>query len=114
MKYFSAIAQTFTLTGFSVLSLFAISPVQAASFSGLGGFYSPSGVSADGSVIVGTRHTDNGYTNEAFRWTQSSGIVGLGFLANDHHGSIATDVSADGSVVVGGGYTRLVRKLNFC
>jgi len=104
MKKFSAIAQTFALTSFSALSLFAVAPVQAASFAGLGGFYSPSGVSADGSVIVGT--ISNGYANEAFRWTQSSGVVGLGFLADDHRGSIATDVSADGSVVVGGSYIR--------
>jgi probable HAF family extracellular repeat protein len=99
MKQFSAIAQTFILTSFSALSLLAISPVEAASFAGLGAIYSPSGISADGSVIVGTTG------NEAFRWTQSSGAVGLGFLADDHHGSIATDVSADGSVIVGGSYT---------
>ena len=105
MKTISAITQTFILTGFSVLSLFAISPAQAASFAGLGGFYYPSGVSADGSVIVGlTLHgyPDNRYRNEASRWTQSSGAVGLGFLSdNIDLGSIATDVSADGSVVVG-------------
>ena len=109
MKKISAIAQILTLTSFSVLSLFAISPVQAASFAGIvsadigGFFFNPSGVSADGSVIVGlVIRPVNNYRNEASRWTQSSGAVGLGFLSdNVDLGSIATDVSADGSVVVG-------------
>jgi probable HAF family extracellular repeat protein len=99
MKKISAIAQTFIFTSFSALSLLAIAPVQAASFAGLGGPYSPSGVSADGSVIVGYYHS--AYVTEAFRWTQETGMVGLGFLAEDDQYSQATDVSADGSVVVG-------------
>jgi probable HAF family extracellular repeat protein len=104
MKQFSAIAQTFILTSFSVLSLFVVAPVQAASFRGLGflgdGHYSSaSGVSADGSVVVGQSGSNNGY--EAFRWTQLSGMVGLGFLGRGNFLSGANDVSADGSVVVG-------------
>jgi len=60
-----------------------------------------SGVSADGSVVVG--NSSNGVTIEAFRWTQNNGMVGLGFLTLDRPFpySTAVDVSADGSVVVG-------------
>ena len=36
------------------------------------------GVSADGSVVVGTSVSASGF--EAFRWTQAGGMVGLGFL----------------------------------
>jgi probable HAF family extracellular repeat protein len=56
------------------------------------------GVSADGSVIVGQGNSDAGA--EAFRWTQSAGMVGLGILLGFDF-SRAQDVSADGSVVVG-------------
>jgi probable HAF family extracellular repeat protein len=52
------------------------------------------GVSVDGSVVVG----DSG--QQAFRWTQSGGIAGLGFLSGQTSSS-AVDVSANGSVVVG-------------
>ena len=109
MKQFPAIAQTFILTSFSALSLFA-APVQAASFRGLG-FLDPSkpsvysyatGVSADGSVVVGTSRSSNGY-DEAFRWTQVGGMFGLGFIAGNNLYSYASSVSADGSVVVGQG-----------
>jgi probable HAF family extracellular repeat protein len=51
-----------------------------------------SAVSADGSVIVGTNSSD-----EAFRWTEATGMVGLGGGPS----SSASDISADGSVVVG-------------
>jgi probable HAF family extracellular repeat protein len=60
-------------------------PAQAASFQGLGdlsggSFYSyANGVSADGSVVVGRGSSANG--NEAFRWTQGTGMVGLGDLS---------------------------------
>jgi probable HAF family extracellular repeat protein len=107
MKQLPAIAQTFILTGFSLsaLSLFAISPAQAAYFSGLGWLSnasssSASGISADGSVVVGSsKNATNGY-DEAFRWTQETGMVGLGFLP-DNGDSSATSVSADGAVIVG-------------
>lgn len=60
--------------------------------------------SRDGSVIVGYGGNST-YTNEAFVWTQSGGMVGLGVLPADvgttYAKSRATDVSADGNVVVG-------------
>jgi uncharacterized membrane protein len=73
---------------------------------------SAAAVSADGSVVVGTAAyrtitqaelpygfiAPNLY--QAFRWTQASGMVGLGFPAGMNDGR-AVAVSADGSVVVG-------------
>ena len=55
------------------------------------------GVSFDGEVIVGQ---NNG---EAFRWTQSTGIVGLGDIPGAQFYSSANAVSSDGSIVVGYG-----------
>lgn len=71
--------------------------------------HSPSSVafatSADGSVVVGASTSDTGGPpgNEAFRWTENEGMVGLGFILDMTYGapSTATAVSADGSVVVG-------------
>ena len=69
-----------------------------------GGFESRAfGVNDDGTVVVGEGHsTTSGVNTEAFRWTQSAGIAGLG-ARNDALAffSQARDASADGSVVVG-------------
>lgn len=56
-------------------------------------------VSNDGRVVVGQAHSAEGL--EAFRWTNQTGIVGLGDDPNGAFGSTASGVSADGSVVVG-------------
>ena len=60
-----------------------------------------SGISADGSVVVGGN--DDNYTSgyQAFRWTISGGMVGLGDLPGGGVFSFATAVSADGHVLVG-------------
>lgn len=58
------------------------------------------GVSADGSVIVG-RGINADDNSEAFRWTTSGGMEGLGYLAGGDSWSLATDASANGSVIVG-------------
>ncbi len=67
------------------------------------------GVSADGSVIVGYSQLLVGEplnsAGQAFRWTAGGGMVPLGFLPGDEH-SLANDVSADGSTVVGGSGVR--------
>jgi len=60
-------------------------------------------VSSDGSVIVGWSHKDNALRGEAFRWTEESGMVGLGVLPSTGFKSFAKGVSADGSVIAGGG-----------
>ena len=56
------------------------------------------GVSADGSVIVGS---SSGTGTQAFRWTQETGMIGLGTLPDGSRNSSARGVSADGSVIVG-------------
>jgi len=53
-------------------------------------------VNADGSVFVGTLSS-----GQAFRWSASTEAWNLGALGEDRQ-SIATDVSNDGTVVVGG------------
>src|ERR1017187_10071145 len=61
--------------------------------------YNTTGVSGDGSVVVGTSGYDTsgyGYFLRAFPWTAGSGMVSLG-----GYGSSASGVSADGSVIVG-------------
>ncbi|MEA5509734.1 PEP-CTERM sorting domain-containing protein [Crocosphaera sp. UHCC 0190] len=55
--------------------------------------------SQDGSVIVGRSNSVNGL--EAFRWTQETGMVGLGDLPGGDFYSIAFGTSNDGSVVIG-------------
>jgi probable HAF family extracellular repeat protein len=59
-----------------------------------------SGVSADGSVVVGSAYNAAGQLR-AFRWTAARGMQDLGTLGGS--GSAATGISADGSVVVGVG-----------
>ena len=65
------------------------------------------GVSADGSVVVGItgdlQQPDANRIEEAFRWTESTGMVGLGDLPGGESKSGAINVSSDGSVVVGSG-----------
>jgi len=73
-----------------------------------GGFSgSANGVSADGLVIVGqSRSAFSEDDGEAFRWTESGGMIGLGDLDNGTDAeSYAADVSADGSIIVGGSHT---------
>lgn len=59
----------------------------------------PRRVSADGSVVIGWGSSKNG--REAFRWTEGEGMVGLGDLPGPIFDSLAMDISADGSVIVG-------------
>ncbi|MFO0974717.1 MAG: PEP-CTERM sorting domain-containing protein [Phycisphaerae bacterium] len=63
------------------------------------------GVSADGSVIVGSSSSNaSGRTNrEAFMWTQALGMVGIGDLTGGNFWSEATSVSSNGQVIVGEG-----------
>lgn len=49
----------------------------------------------DGSVVVGTLSNGTGSTPQAFRWTQSGGMQGLGV------GTQAAAISGDGTTVVG-------------
>jgi probable HAF family extracellular repeat protein len=78
---------------YGVIETEAFHWTQADGMIGLGGYgssYSEAyGVSADGSVIVGS------FGSEPFRWTQSDGMISLG------SGGSAYGVSADGSIIVG-------------
>jgi uncharacterized membrane protein len=71
----------------------------------------PTHVSDDGSVIVGFTITpqypsysddcsSEGYAQEAFRWTQATGSVGLGFLPGRTH-SVPAGITPDGAVIAG-------------
>ena len=65
--------------------------------------------SADGSVVVGQGWTQGNQSSlnyeQAFRWTASTGMVGLGELPGGIFYSEADGVSPDGSIVVGGSGT---------
>src|SRR5262249_43366775 len=60
---------------------------------------SATGVSADGTVVVGAALMEP-IPAQAFRWTAASGMVGLRFLPGDTR-SFANGVNANGTVVVG-------------
>jgi probable HAF family extracellular repeat protein len=61
----------------------------------------PENLSYDGSVLVGVR-SDAQLRGKATLWSQSTGFVDLGFLLDATWStSVARDVSADGSVVIG-------------
>ncbi len=60
------------------------------------------GVSADGSTVVGRGTSESG--DEAFRWTQEAGMIGLGDFPGGAFSSTAEAASGDGSVVVGRGW----------
>ncbi len=63
-----------------------------------GTFSDATGISSDGSTIVGFADIPAGY--RSFVWTSGGGMVNLGTLAGGSYSS-ARDVSADGSVVIG-------------
>jgi probable HAF family extracellular repeat protein len=64
-------------------------------------------VSAEGSVVVGDGNNGLlfGNISRAWRWTAAGGTADLGFLPGGPNHAGAHAVSADGSVVVGTGYT---------
>ncbi len=75
---------------------------EADGLDGIGGGFSSDayGLSADGSVAVGTSYS--GIDSTAYRWTSQTGIVPLGNLGgNANSQEIANAVSADGTIIVG-------------
>lgn len=58
-----------------------------------------SGISEDGSVVIGSSRTSDGYIH-AFRWTATTGLQDLGVLASGFN-SQAFGVSADGNIIIG-------------
>lgn len=63
-----------------------------------GSFSDGFGVSAEGSVVVGTSDSAGGF--RAFRWTAAEGMTSLGVLPG-HESSEGRGISADGSTIVG-------------
>ena len=62
------------------------------------------GVSDDGSVIVGTGCSEIGL--EAFMWTEAGGMVGLDGGLDDFKFNSADDVTNDGSLIVGNSFSQ--------
>jgi probable HAF family extracellular repeat protein len=62
-----------------------------------------SGVSGDGSIVVGTneRGSMSSVDGQAFRWTPQTGVVGLGYLRTQGTYSEALAISRDGTTIVG-------------
>lgn len=58
------------------------------------------GVSGDGRVVTGMSINNSGIV-EAFRWTPTLGMVGIGNLGNGNLTSLGIDVSYDGTTIVG-------------
>ncbi|MGD8454727.1 MAG: hypothetical protein PVJ57_23170 [Phycisphaerae bacterium] len=73
------------------------------------------GVSLDGLVVVGGARYDDDYSLQAYRWTATDSMIGLGFLTPENASprSGASAVSADGSVVVGWSNTNAVARKPF-
>lgn len=95
-------AQKHSLLTLAVLAALFPAAARAADLGTLGGGTgaSATGVSADGSVVVGTADDGSaGNAGRAFRWTQADGMISLGTLSGGY--SLAWGVSADGTVVVG-------------
>jgi uncharacterized membrane protein len=73
----------------------------------IGAFVFPSAVSDDGSVIVGSMRSSLNANSDAFRWTQETGaqplprIAGFPPVTAAFAWGVASDVSANGNVVVG-------------
>lgn len=92
-----------------VITMTTVQPATASSFVPLGElpgarFSAAFGVSGDGSTVVGVSEVENRSfinQNEAFRWTLSTGLQSTGDLPGNGVAYRATDVSADGSIVVG-------------
>lgn len=69
---------------------------------------SANAISPDGQIIVGSLATANGF--EAFRWTQSGGMLVLGDLPGGDVNATATALTPDGSIIVGTATTAVGRE----
>jgi probable HAF family extracellular repeat protein len=90
---------------FAFVLLAVANSARGAKFVPLGGTsFDPYGLSANGSVVVGSRFLPSVGTESA-RWTSSGGVVGLGDLPSGITSSLGFGVSSDGNTVVGYGNT---------
>jgi uncharacterized membrane protein len=79
--------------------------MRALNFPSGANYGEATGISADGTTVVGLSAyidptTGEGTGYQAFRWTESTGTVGLGTIPGSNF-SMAYGTSADGSIVVG-------------
>jgi probable HAF family extracellular repeat protein len=94
-----------------IISLFSLNLSADAGFMGLGNLSisDPSGqtygMSEDGSVVVGSSYTDSIADDQAFRWSDSDGMVALGLLIG-HNVSYSDRISGDGITIIGSGRHR--------
>ena len=105
MRMMSVLVATATTAGTAATAL-----SQTASFTGIGhlggGTSKAYGVSSDGTVVAGESLDGDGKT-QAFIWTSSHGIKGIGFLNASYKESKGrgVDVDSAGTLHVGG-YSR--------
>lgn len=105
-----------TVTGFGASAAFRWTQSTGTTFIGaaLNGIevinhdnplFFPNAISRNGTVIAGMNTVDPFQMGEASKWTQETGLVGLGFLFNNgtEETSVATGITGNGSVIVGTG-----------
>jgi probable HAF family extracellular repeat protein len=93
------IAATLEGTSEGALWTLGVGATSVADLPGGGVLNFVTGISPDGTVVVGTSNSTEG--RQAYRWSVAAGILGLGDLAGGSYFSQSSDASADGSVVVG-------------
>jgi probable HAF family extracellular repeat protein len=96
------------LTSTAILCLTAASPVFAQRLDAMGGLSHPintmaAAIARDLAVSVGSTASDSPLGIQAFRWSSTTGMIGLGDLTGGDFSSSATAVNASGDVVVGFG-----------
>jgi probable HAF family extracellular repeat protein len=107
MKFPATATLLATLPAVAILGIPSVA--MAASFTPLGDLAGgivgsrAYAVSADGSVVVGDSYSSAAsFGNvEGFRWTESTGMIGLGFLPTDLLTSSGRSVSANGQYIAG-------------
>lgn len=92
-----------------VFSLLSTNLSADAGFTALGGLSSSKtsgqvyGMSDDGLIVVGDSYFEAVDDWQAFRWNESGGMEGLGYLSG-HNVSSSDEISGDGLTIIGSGY----------
>ena len=97
------------------ITILLVCGLNAQSYQNLGAFSGDSrsygtAISSNGTIIVGWGYRPDGSggtITEAFQWTESTGIIGLGHIVGIH--SEANGISDDGNVIVGTSYFNAFR-----
>jgi len=94
------------ITGLGFLSEYSSSYAVDVSGDGLtvvGNNYQPYHHEIDGKIQLSSNQ-------EPFRWTYDDGMIGLGHLPESHNRTMATGISADGSIIIGFSIARRISK----